>query len=101
MKKVLLFDVGDNIVLSIPEVDKRSPFEPFNLPGVILDRTEVGYYRIGTSAGRLERCYIGTEFDITHSNFLLPADVPDIEVSLRSAVLRASLGNRRQFFHLY
>ena len=97
VKKVRTFDVGDNIVLPIPEVDKRSPFDPSNLPGVILNRSEEGVYRIGTSAGRLDRCYIGTEFDITHSHFLLPTDVPDIEVSLRSAVFRASLGNRRQF----
>ena len=96
-KKVHTFVVGDNIVLNIPEVDKRSPFDPPNILGVILNRSEEGYYRIGTKAGRIDRLYIGTEFDLTHGHFLSSDDVPDIDVSFRSAVFRESLSNRRQF----
>ena len=96
-KKVHTFEVGDNIVLSVPEVDKRSPFDPPNILGLVLHRSEEGFYRIGTKAGRIDRLYIGTEFDRTQGHFILPSDVPDVEVSLRSAVFRESLSNRRQF----
>ena len=34
VKNVRTSDVGDNIVLSISEVDERSPFDPSNLLGV-------------------------------------------------------------------
>ena len=96
-KKVHTFVVGDNIVLSVPEVDKRSPFDPPNILGIVLHRSEEGFYRIGTKAGRINRLYIGTEFDLTHGHFLMPEDVPDIDVSFRSAVFRESLSNRKQF----
>ena len=50
IKKARVFEIGDNILLPIPEVDKRSPFDPPNLPGVITHRSEEGYYKIGTQA---------------------------------------------------
>ena len=40
MKRSKIIDIGENVLLSIPQVDKRSPFEPQNLPGVVLNRTD-------------------------------------------------------------
>ena len=37
VKKARLLDIGDNIIIPIPVVDKRSPFDPPNLAGVIID----------------------------------------------------------------
>ena len=53
-KRIKLFNIGENVLLPIPEVDKRSPFDPQKFPGVILSRTDDGFYQIGTAAGRLE-----------------------------------------------
>ena len=79
---------------SVPEVDKRSPFDPPNIIGIVLHRSEEGFYRMGTKPGRFNRLYIKTEFDLTHGHFLMPEDVSDIDVSFRSVVFRESLSNR-------
>ena len=49
-KSFVHFDVGENILLPVPEFDKRSPFHYCNLGYVILERTENGLYRIGNSS---------------------------------------------------
>ena len=82
-KRVHNFVVADKIVLSVPEVNKRSPFDPPNIFGIVLHRSEEGFYCIGTKAGRINRLYIATEFYLTHGHFLMPEDVPDIDVSFR------------------
>ena len=92
MKKARMLEIGDSILLPIPEVDKRSPFEPPNFPGVITHRSEEGYYKIGTQAGTLDRCYLSTEFEFSHSSFLSPEEVPGSIVTLRKAILLSSLG---------
>ena len=76
------------MVLRVPEVDKRSPFDPPNILGIVLHRSENLFYRISTKAGRINRLYIGTEFDLTQGHFLMPKDVHDIDVSFRSALFR-------------
>ena len=48
----------------IPEVDKRSPFDPPNLLGIILSKTNEGYYKLGTIAGILDSQYFPTQFDM-------------------------------------
>ena len=55
LKKAKQLDIGDNILVHVPEVDKRSPFDPPNISGVITERNEEGYLKIGTSAGTLRR----------------------------------------------
>ena len=95
VKKARILDIGDNILIPIPEVDKRSPFEPINLPGVITHRSEEGYYKIGTHAGTLDRHYLSTEVELSHGNFLTPTDVPSDTVTLRQAALACSLGKYR------
>ena len=50
-----VLDIADTIIKLIPEVDKRSPFDPPNLAGVITGTSEDGYYKIGTPSGHLTR----------------------------------------------
>ena len=57
VKKARVMDIGDNIILPIPVVDKRAPFDPSNIAGVIINRSEEGYYKIATLAGTLDRSY--------------------------------------------
>ena len=59
-KKARTYEIGENVLLTIPSVDKRSPFDPPNLLGVILNKTE-GLYKIGTLAGILDSQYIATK----------------------------------------
>ena len=96
-KRLKLFDVGENVLIPIPTVDKRSPFDPQNLPGVVLSHTGDGCYQIGTAAGRLEKQYTAGQFDLSLSYFMASDDVPNKTVTLREAVLQSSLGRYRQF----
>ena len=97
VKKARVLDIGDNIIIPIPVVDKRSPFHPPNLEGVITGTSEDGYYKIGTASGTLDRRYLSTEIEFSFSKFLLPGDVPDVTVSLRQAILSSSLGKNRLY----
>ena len=81
-----MLDIGDNIIIPIPVVDKRSPFDPPNLVGVITGTSEDGYYKIGTTSGTLDRRYLSTEIELSFSKLLLPGDVPKVTVSLRQAI---------------
>ena len=92
VKKARVLDIGDNIIIPIPVVDKRSPFDSPNLAGVITGTSEDGYYKIGTASGTLDRRYLSTEIELSFSKFLLHGDVPDVTVSLRQAILSSSLG---------
>ena len=85
------------MLLPIPEVDKRSPFDPQNLPGVVLSSTDDGFYKIGTSSGRLENHYTAGQLELSLSFFLRQEDVPDKSVTLREAILHSSLGIHKQF----
>ena len=96
-KRFRTFEIGENVLLSIPNVDKCSPFDTPNLVGIILNRSDEGFYEIGTSARRLERRYICTQFDLSHSQTLSTIDVSSKTVTLREAALHVSLGKQRQF----
>ena len=68
-KKQQVFGIDENVLLPIPQVDKRSPLDPQNLPGVILNCTDEGLYQIGTAAGRLEAQYTGVNWNcLSHSS---------------------------------
>ena len=85
------------MLLPIPEVDTRSPFDPQNLPGVVLSITDDGFYQIGTSSGRLENHYTAGQLELSLTFFLRQEDVPDKSVTLREAILHSSLGIHKQF----
>ena len=99
LKKAKQLDIGDNILVHVPEVDKRSPFDPPNISGVITEQNEEGYLKIGTSAGTLDRSYLPSEVEFSFSHFLSLEDVPNVIVTLRKAVLASSLGKSRLFCH--
>ena len=91
LKKAKQLDIGDNILIHVPEVDKRSPFDPPNISGVITEWNEEGYLKIGTSSGTLDRSYLLSEMEFSFSHFLSLEDVPNVIVTLRKAVLASSL----------
>jgi hypothetical protein len=49
-------DVGSNVILPIPDVD-RAKADLRNLVGVVLERNDDGLYRIGTKEGVVNKLY--------------------------------------------
>ena len=96
-KRIKLFNIIENVLLPILELDKRSPFDPQKLPGIVLSRTDDGFYQIGTAAGRLENRYTSGQFELSLSFFLTQDEVPDKSVTLREAIIHSSLGSHKQF----
>jgi hypothetical protein len=79
-------DVGDNVTIPIPLVD-RGRGDPRNILGVIVDRDENDLYRISVRAGVLHGKYSRNQFDLCAQKLLTVSDVcQDNEVSLRVAV---------------
>ena len=48
-------EVGDNVRVAVPRVDRGSS-DPPNLLGVVTDVTEHGSFKIGTKEGQLKGC---------------------------------------------
>ena len=94
-KKIKLAEAHQNILIPIPALDRRSPFDPQNLPGVILEVRDDGMYRVGTAAGILDSLYISSQFQPSLSPFLTAEEVPDKQVTLREAILHSSFGKHR------
>ena len=53
-KRIRLEEAGENVLIPFPTLDRRSPFDPQHLPGVILEIRDDGMHRIGTAAGALD-----------------------------------------------
>ena len=55
-KKTVSFAVGDNVSVRVPRID-RSGTDALRVPGVVVDCSAHGMYKIGTAAGILQTCY--------------------------------------------
>ena len=93
--RIRLAEAGENILIPNPTLNKRSPFDPQSLPGVILEIEDDGMHRMGTTAGVLDSMYMASQFQPSMYNFFKPKDVPDKQVSLREAILYSSFGKHR------
>ncbi|XP_023241970.1 uncharacterized protein LOC111640202 [Centruroides sculpturatus] len=89
-------EIGDNIIIPIPDVD-RAKADLRNIIGVILQKDEQGLHKIGTKYGILDKLYCRSEFDMSKENFLPLEEVPETNVSLRTAARRAALGTGQGF----
>ena len=94
-KRIKLVDVGQNVLIPIPLVDRRSPFDLQNIPGVILQKVDDGMYQIGTALGILDHLYTSSQFESSLSHFLSPEEVPDKRVTLRESILHSSFGRNK------
>jgi hypothetical protein len=77
-------EIGDNVRLQIPKVD-RGPADPKNLIAIVLEEVRDGLYRIGTKMGQLKSNYGRMALDKCEIFFSLD-DVPDKIITLREAV---------------
>ena len=89
-------ELGDNVVVPIPEVDRgRTDFR--NLPGVITSVGGDGTYTIGTQQGVLKQSYVRSQFIPTNTPLIAATDVPTKQVSLREAAQSESLAHGQGF----
>ncbi|XP_039312990.1 KRAB-A domain-containing protein 2-like [Solenopsis invicta] len=89
-------DIGANIIIPIPDVDRRKA-DLRNLIGIVLERNEDGLYKIGTKDGILNKLYCRSEFDISPQIFLTQEQVPKQEISLRTAARKGAVGTGQGF----
>ncbi|XP_068235499.1 uncharacterized protein [Palaemon carinicauda] len=84
-------EIGDNIALPIPLVD-RGRGDPRNILGVIVSRSMNDQYRVATKSGVLKESYSRNQFDICPERLLKESDINnDIEISLLEAVIKSSI----------
>ena len=83
-------DVGCNVLIPIPQVD-RGKGDPRNLMAIVHEKTEKGY-RLATKHGILLGTYTRNQFEPADSLFLTPSDISfDNFISLRRAVKADSI----------
>ena len=75
-------DIGTNVVVRVPDLDRRS-LAPRNVLAVVVGVNSSGLYLLGTKDGLLERMHARDQFT-TADNFEAH-DVPSSSLSLRSA----------------
>ena len=84
--------VGDNVRVAIPKVDRGRADSP-NVIGVITDVTQHGNYKVGTKHGQLKGSLARNAVEkCKQKTFLTPESVPDAELSVRQTASHVSFG---------
>jgi hypothetical protein len=96
MRNLSDVDIGTNVLIPIPNVD-RGKGDPRNVLAVVINKDELGY-KLGTKSVTLRELYTRNQFELTDSKFL---DIGSInnenELSLRQAVRSVSLRDGQGF----
>jgi hypothetical protein len=87
-------DIGTNVVIRVPDLDRRR-LAPRNILAVV-DISSSGLYLLGTKEGLLERLYARNEFTAADNNLIEDHDVPSSSLSVRSASMITS-GSKQGF----
>jgi len=77
-------DIGTNVVVRVPDLDRRR-LAPRNVLAVVVDVNSSELYLLGTKEGPLEWLYARNELATADNNFIEAHDVPSSSLSLRSA----------------
>ena len=92
VKKFKPAEVGDNVLVPIPDVD-RGRGEIFrNIKGIITINQTIGCYTIGTKHGILKQPYCRNQFIPTNAPLLQLGDVSTSEITLREVARKESIG---------
>ncbi|CAG9577527.1 unnamed protein product [Danaus chrysippus] len=76
-------EIGDNVIIQIPDVD-RAKANLRNIVGVVLQKDDQGFHKIGTKYGMLDKLYCMSELDKCKEKFLHEEDVPNTSLPLRT-----------------
>ncbi|KRZ02143.1 hypothetical protein T11_9790 [Trichinella zimbabwensis] len=82
--------IGQNCTLRVPDVD-RGPADPKNFLVVVMAECE-GLYTVGCREGKLAYNFTATDLQVISEKLLSIDEVPDDEISLRTAVTKATGG---------
>ena len=89
--------VGDNVRVAIPKVD-RGRADPPNMLAVITSCDDHGGYVVGTDKGRVKGSLPWNALEKCKQNvFLSPEDVPDADLSIRQTLTKQSFGGGQGF----
>jgi hypothetical protein len=88
-------EIGQNVVVKVPDVDRRR-LAPRSVVAVVLSVNESSLYKLGTKEGVLERLHSRNEFTFADSNFINSSDVPSSSLNLRKASALSS-GSKQGF----
>ena len=89
--------VGDNVRVAIPKVD-RGRADPPNMLAVITSCDDHGGYVVGTDKGRVKGSLPWNALEKCKQNvFISPEDVPDTDLSIRQTVTKQSFGGGQGF----
>ena len=90
-------EVGDSVMVPIPDVDRgRADF--LNLTGVVMEANPGGVYKIGTKYGVLDQLFTRNQFSPCLAKFLAISEVPEGSLSVREAARSSSIGLGQGFF---
>ncbi|CAJ0923069.1 unnamed protein product, partial [Mesorhabditis belari] len=90
-------DVGQNVVLPIPNVD-HPKIGPQNLLGVVTGVND-GFYSIGTQDGHLRQMFTRNQMAPCNNIFISIDSIPDKETTVRTAVGAASITGSQGHSH--
>jgi len=88
-------DIGTNVVVKVPDLD-RGRIAPRNVLAAVVDVSSSGLYLLGTKESLFERLYACNEFTAADNNFIEAHDVPSSSLSLRLASMITS-GSKQGF----
>ncbi|XP_075231703.1 uncharacterized protein LOC142330362 [Lycorma delicatula] len=83
-------EVGKTVTIPIPSVD-RGKEDARNVLGVVLEKTEEGFYKQGTKRGTINTLFTRNRFQECKETIINISDVPDIELSLRETSTKDSM----------
>jgi len=92
-------DIGTNVVVRVPDLD-RGRLASRNVLAVVVDVSCSGLYLLGTKEGLLERLYARNAFTTADNNFIEAPDVPSSSLSLRAASVITS-GSKQGFVNCH
>ena len=86
-------DIGTNVVIRVPDLD-RGRLAPRDILAVVVEINSSGLYLLDSKEGRLERLHARNEITAAGNNFIEAHDVPSSSLSLRSASVITSESKR-------
>ncbi|KAK7605083.1 hypothetical protein V9T40_006941 [Parthenolecanium corni] len=91
-------DVGDTVRVQVPDVD-RGKTDARSILACVIEKTEDGFYRLGTREGIINSLYARSQFALSHEQFVQLDEVPitSATISLRSVASSQATGNGQGF----
>ena len=84
--------VGRTVRVPISDFD-RGKGDARNILALVLEKTNDGFYRLGSRNGIINKLYARSQFTVCEENILSSEDIPQNECSVRSIATAQSVGS--------